>query len=213
MMEKRPLTPEEQWKAIADSAEEAEMAELEAQSPGDAEAELRSAGVDVAKLRRNGEAFADKLFASLDANGAPPGRAEAKPPTNVVPIRPRSRFSVWAVRLAVASVAVAAVAEAAVTIARWNRVPEIGPDTPMPPEKRRARELRREGFEACNAENWEQCVALLDEANGLDPAGDGAPAVQDARRQAAIGMVQRRPRVPEQVPSLDAGPHKAPPGH
>ena len=52
----------------------------------------------------------------------------------------------------------------------------------------RARALRKEGMEACAAERWEVCLARLDEAGEMDPAGDAEEAVQAARARADEGV-------------------------
>jgi len=50
--------------------------------------------------------------------------------------------------------------------------------------------LRREAFDACDAQKWDACEGKLDEARALDPAGEDNPLVQQARRRA---QAARRP--------------------
>lgn len=50
-------------------------------------------------------------------------------------------------------------------------VPDTIPDDVAPPIKR-ARQLRAEAEAACDAQQWRGCLDKLDEARGLDPAGD-----------------------------------------
>jgi hypothetical protein len=49
----------------------------------------------------------------------------------------------------------------------------------------RAEEMRKQAFEKCLAKEWNDCVQKLDDAKRLDPAGDTAPTVQQARENAA----------------------------
>jgi hypothetical protein len=69
---------------------------------------------------------------------------------------------------------------------RIERDPEVGAPTVMRlvTREERARALRREGMEACAAEQWELCLARLDDASEMDPAGDGEEGVQAARARA-----------------------------
>lgn len=83
------------------------------------------------------------------------------------------------------------------------------PDTPIvrePPEQPspedRARELRRFALEDCASERWQKCLDGLDEAKRLDPVGDEASAIGDARRAARRGLA------PE---PLDLGPESKQP--
>lgn len=67
--------------------------------------------------------------------------------------------------------------------------PEPAPVLPEPPSPLdRARALRAEAFEACGREAWEDCLRKLDEAAGLDAAGDRAPEVTEARDRATRAL-------------------------
>ena len=59
---------------------------------------------------------------------------------------------------------------------------------PEKPPVERAAELRREAFEHCDGQAWQRCLDVLDAAKRIDPAGDAAKRVQDARRAAARGL-------------------------
>ncbi len=54
-----------------------------------------------------------------------------------------------------------------------------------------ARALRGQAFEACVHDQWNQCLADLDAAQTIDPAGDADPRVQAARQDAneALGSL------------------------
>ena len=80
-------------------------------------------------------------------------------------------------------------------IALWDGAK---PDVPVHivTQQERAAELRDEGIEACESREWEECLARLDRAAKIDPAGDDEPEVQEARRRAEEGeALQRMPRL------------------
>jgi RNA polymerase sigma factor (sigma-70 family) len=104
----------------------------------------------------------------------------------------------WLAELA----AVAALAVLAVLVARLLRrddAPQIAPMPEPPPTALpepspldRARALRAEAFEACGREAWQECLRKLDEAAGLDPDGDRAPEVTEARDRARRAIQRER---------------------
>ncbi len=126
----------------------------------------------------------------------------------------------WLAELA----AVAALAIAALLLSRWLRGPkdEIAPrpEPPPPPSALpeapsprsplspldRARALRAEAFQECDRAAWERCLERLDEAAALDPAGDTAKDVVDARGRArrAIEEQQRLNEGPKDAPRVDS---------
>jgi DNA-directed RNA polymerase specialized sigma24 family protein len=57
----------------------------------------------------------------------------------------------------------------------------------LPPFER-AQELRRLALERCRLEAWQGCLEDLDRAAALDPPGDAAPRIAEARRAAAAGL-------------------------
>lgn len=60
----------------------------------------------------------------------------------------------------------------------------------------RAKALRGEGLALCGKAAWDDCVRKLDEAAKLDPAGDQAPAVKEARAAAASAKAPPPPPPP-----------------
>ncbi len=94
----------------------------------------------------------------------------------------------WAAELA----AVAALVGLALLFWKlWKKRPHAAPDqiaheTPSPAE--RAGALRRAALGDCAAKRWQQCLDGLDKARGLDPAGDRAPRVQEARSAASAAL-------------------------
>ncbi len=69
------------------------------------------------------------------------------------------------------------------------------------PEADRAQQLREHGLEQCAAANFEECLRALDEAKSLDPIGDEAGAIRDARAAAARALS------PNPKPSADPSAH------
>ncbi len=49
--------------------------------------------------------------------------------------------------------------------------------------------FRQNAFAECGARQWDTCLAYLDSARALDPAGDEAPRVKKARASAIKGIV------------------------
>ncbi|MBK7584201.1 MAG: RNA polymerase sigma factor [Myxococcales bacterium] len=99
--------------------------------------------------------------------------------------RLRKHFrSRWAAQLAAAAtLTVIGVVLWAWLANRTKPVPdEIARETP--PDER-ARELRRVALERCNAGDWVPCLEGLDRAKAIDPVGDEAAAIQEARSAAA----------------------------
>lgn len=76
------------------------------------------------------------------------------------------------------------------------------------PPNERAAELRRAALEACGAGAWRRCLDGLNAARRLDPDGDRAPAVQQARRAAASAL--RSPAPSPSASSRAAPPSSAP---
>lgn len=65
------------------------------------------------------------------------------------------------------------------------------PILPEPPSSiERARALRADALEKCKREEWAGCLEGLDQARGLDPVGDQAPAIGAARTRARDGLLR-----------------------
>lgn len=88
----------------------------------------------------------------------------------------------WAMELAAALGLVVVVTGLFAYRQHQSRLP-IGPEvvtvTPTPAEQ--ARKLREAGLSACRAGEWKPCIDDLDRAKELDPAGDTASEIQEAR--------------------------------
>ncbi|HYQ45698.1 MAG TPA: sigma-70 family RNA polymerase sigma factor [Polyangiaceae bacterium] len=75
------------------------------------------------------------------------------------------------------------------------------PITPL----ERARSLRLEGLQHCAAGAYRECIAALDQAKDLDPAGENAIAINEARAAAANAERSRAaPELPAGSPSGSA---------
>lgn len=90
-----------------------------------------------------------------------------------------------------------------------RRPPEDAPiahDPQVLPAEPEALRLRKEALGACDAQRWTLCIAGLDEAQRLDPAGDSAPTVQNARRAAerALAPAPEAPEAPKLPPTKPA---------
>jgi RNA polymerase sigma factor (sigma-70 family) len=92
----------------------------------------------------------------------------------------------------VAAVAVLGVLALIWWLTKKEEQPQAKPDKPAPsdsvqpepPREEVARRLRRDAIERCDQGQWKECVDGLDRARELDPAGDTAPSVEDARKHA-----------------------------
>jgi DNA-directed RNA polymerase specialized sigma24 family protein len=93
----------------------------------------------------------------------------------------------------------------------WWRKSVLGPD--LVPERAErgprkvdeARELRERALERCRERAFEECIRGLDKARSLDPVGDDAEVIQNARA-AAHDALSPEPLEPEPTPSSSAAP-------
>ncbi len=72
----------------------------------------------------------------------------------------------------------------------------------------RARNLRLEGLEHCRAKRFAECLGRLDAAREIDPVGDEAQVVREARGVAARAQApdEVEPQPPETPPPVDTAP-------
>ncbi|HEY3256180.1 MAG TPA: sigma-70 family RNA polymerase sigma factor [Polyangiaceae bacterium] len=85
--------------------------------------------------------------------------------------------------------------------------PQLRPEQTLSPEAR-GRELRRLALEHCPQQAAQECLAGLDRARTLDPAGDSAAEVVNARRAAAARLAPPAPAVPSVIPTSSAAPRR-----
>jgi hypothetical protein len=176
-------TPEEVLKAIEEPDPDEEMERVMAMTPEQRRADLEAAGVDMKELHAKADAMHERLVQA--AAEAKAGGTAEEPRLRSLPPKPPRRSIV---NLAAAASLVAVAGGAIYAVA--TRPP--GPDVASP-SRETAADLRKRAFDACSREQWTECLAGLDEAKGLDPSGDDAPAVQAARRRAGQA-VGGRPR-------------------
>jgi hypothetical protein len=74
--------------------------------------------------------------------------------------------------------------QTAVTAATGNAPPRATGDAPPAS----AESLRGDALHACGASQWRLCLDLLDRAHALDPGGDDAAPVRDARERAGRAL-------------------------
>jgi hypothetical protein len=176
-------TPEEVLKAIEEPDPDEEMERVLAMTPEQRRAELEAAGVDMKELHAKADAMHERLVQAA-AEGKTGETAEQPQVRSLRPKPPRRSI----VNLAAAASLVAVAGGAFYTVA--TRPPGPGVTSP---DLETAAGLRKRALDACSREQWTECLAGLDQAKGLDPAGDDAAAVQAARRRAGQA-VGGRPR-------------------
>jgi hypothetical protein len=99
-------------------------------------------------------------------------------------------------------------------IAWWRNVllrPDIVPERAdrAPRKLDEARELRERALERCRERAFEDCLRGLDKARALDPIGDDAETIQNARA-AARDALSPEPTEPEPAPPPSASAEPAP---
>jgi hypothetical protein len=162
------------WKQLV---EEAGVAELDAAATitvEQAEAELRAAGFDVAAERAKAAAFLDALERGATHAPAPPRVSRER----------RRPVLLWLA--AATTVTVAGGALYAAMSRAPAPTPPPSPPTPtqVPSAVPDAVALRRQAAAACDAQQWDDCLADLDQARTLDPDGDAKPAMRALRARA-----------------------------
>ncbi len=207
MSHPKPPSPAETMRAIlAERAKDA-VDEVMSLPPAAVDDALKAAGVDPAEAERRATGAIEAALASV-GEAAEPARS------NVVPLRkpearsPSRRWFVLGPVAAAAAVAVAVgVMNGSAIVAMFRGTEPIGPDpygtpaasTPVPTPAEQAVALRTAAFAACKDSQWSWCEAQLDEATRLDPAGETAPEVVEARKAIKKGQddeaTGRKPRL------------------
>lgn len=115
----------------------------------------------------------------------------------------RALRSRWTAELSAA----AGVIALALLVWWWNKRPTEPPivhEKPTP-ELDRGRDLREHALRDCEAADWDRCIAGLDAAKRLDPAGDRSTRVERTRA-AAEAALRERNATHDSVPALSAEP-------
>lgn len=113
----------------------------------------------------------------------------------------------WAAELMLGSLALALLTPLGVYYYRhWFPPIELAEQPVLRAEPResneaRGRELRRATLEGCPQLDAKECLAGLDRARHLDPAGDSAAAVVNARRAAEARLAPPPPPIPSVIPT------------
>ena len=87
--------------------------------------------------------------------------------------------------------------------------PSLRPEPPQSPAAQ-GRELRRLALERCPRADANECLDALDHAQSLDPAGDSAAEVVNARKAAAARLAPPAPVIPRVIPTSSAPRRRAP---
>ena len=127
-------------------------------------------------------------------------------------LRVRERWEAWSAAAAVACAVILYLVHAQIPqkpqpIAEnpMRALPEV-PAAPTPETLRRVAERR------CDATQWESCLAFLDRAARVDPAGDQTPAVQALRTRAHDSIQKRDAPPPLPAPAPAPPPPRPQPG-
>lgn len=178
---KKKLAPHEAWDALEKMELDDEVERVLALSDEDLDEELRKTGVNVERVRQRGEDLGRRLEAERGERKATTGRPGPAAPS-------RRRSVAWLAAAAIAAAVAGVLAMNAGTVVAWFRpgLP-IGPDdggmVPRPPSpQERAEALRWRARGECDRGDLVECQRDLDEARGLEPAGETRPEVVEMRR-------------------------------
>ena len=194
-------SPRDVWKQLVDEAGEEMIEQAASVSVEQAEKELRAFGFDVAAERAKARAFLEDLEHGTERQHLAPAQPAMAPPA---PRRKRP-VTLW---LAAAAVVAAGGAVALHVTLREHPTPappapstreaaSAPPvDTFAPPDLVAAADWRSKAVAACDARQWEQCLADLDIARAIDPDGDDTPLVKSTRQRAIDGVLRKPPKPP-----------------
>jgi len=188
-------TPGEVWKQIVrDARDDEEIEKLAAMTGPELDEELADAGFDVDEVRADANALREKLERSVAERKAK--EAAARVPvrsTRPQAVRPPPRRMPPMVWFVAATVGAAAAGGLVYALTHPGGTPVPAPPAPpssvpahepAPEDLIAASDLRRRAFGDCASRRWAECLAGLDDARKLDPAGERSPAVQMTRQQA-----------------------------
>jgi hypothetical protein len=182
-------TPGAIWKQIVDEArDDEEIEKIASMSPAQLDKELKDAGFDLDDVRADADAFRQKLERSVAERRAKQLEAQAR----VRSLRPQPRRRPVVVWLAAATVGAVGVGGIVYALTHPGAPPAPSPPgpssvpvhEPSPADLIAASDLRQRAYDDCAAQRWTECLAGLEGAKKLDPAGDRSSEVQLARQQA-----------------------------
>jgi hypothetical protein len=166
-----PKTAKEQWNAVFEYAASRDVESIADMTEDELDRELAEAGPEAVALAAEGVAEHEAAVRAAKEKG------EGASPTATTQPR-RLRTYGWA--------AGALAAAAATAVGVGSLLPTV---TGHPVENEdKPGALRRWAAEDCEARRWASCLAALDEAKKLDPAGDSAPQIVKMRAAAVAGL-------------------------
>jgi hypothetical protein len=155
-------------------------------TPEQIQSQLQAAEYTEAELLAKEDALLGRPSTTAsDARGPVPPIAPATATTKsaaVIPFPARRGVSRWVILLPVAAAFALVALEGPAMIAWWKDEPDPNQRVTHPYDGPDAPSMRRQAAKAMEAKEWRKALELLDRAKKEGPAGDEAPAVQDARK-------------------------------
>ena len=193
--------PDQVWKAVVKEADddEREFQRVAGATAEEVDASLRAKGVDPKAVREE----AGEWRREVEQRVAARKRKEAEDRARTRSIRPERRAPPAMLWLIAATLG-AAVGGGLVYAAMHRAPPPApapAPSAPEPPPEPplddliatnplvTAETFRKNAIAECNAKQWATCLAYLDRARGLDPAGDETDLVKKTRLKAIEGIM------------------------
>ena len=163
------LSPEEILRSIEETSIDDEMDRALSMTDEERRAELRAAGYDLDELHAQADALHKRIV---------DGR------------RPRRTTTVRVLTLLAATLGVLGVVVGVMPQVRdfLHPVNVAGRRKPTPADA-----MREKAFLACDAQRYNECLRLLDEARAMDPNGDRTSQVKEYRQKAETGLKNSSP--------------------
>jgi hypothetical protein len=176
MVPRKKRTRDEAWDALEKMDVDDEVDRVLALNREELDRELAAGGLDPQRVRERGRALAERL------EKEPAGVATGNGKTNGGAVRAKkvSRMRApWAV--------IATAAAGGLSFLVQNGEPLVA-KAPPHEDLAAAESLRKKATNECGASQWAACVAHLNEARTLDPAGDEDARVREMRRVAESAL-------------------------
>jgi hypothetical protein len=182
------------WKALEATADEVELARIDALDDEALDRELRQAGIDPGEAADVGKGVLQSASPEANVPVAAASQPKGVDSGRQKPARPSGGRMPWVIWLAAAAIAVlvlAAFAERREIQAWFGRAPidkddDRSPREPSPRE--RAARIRDDAFASCGESRWAECERRLNDAQRLDPGGESDSRVQAARAAVVSGL-------------------------
>jgi hypothetical protein len=196
------LTPKELLRSLdevhddgsGDEGADEDMEAILAMTPEQVRKKLEAAGYTEAELVAKEDALLGRpsTTTTADATGPMPTIAPATvtaKSAEVISLAARRRVSRWVILLPIAAAFALLALEGPAMIAWWKDEPAPNERVTHPNDEPDARTMRHDAAKAMEAKEWRKALDLLDRAKKVDPPGDEAPAVQDARKVARAELL------------------------